>query len=187
MKPINDEEKFKILMELSYDWEYWRLPNGEMKYVSPSCKRITGYSPQEFYLTNKLHEEIIHPDDRNRVLNHKHIEFCDKGRINPIQFRVITKSNDIIWIEHVCIGKNDENETFLGKRGSNRDITLRKETELELKQLRTMLPICASCKKIRDDKGYWEFIETYLKEHSSLDFTHGICPECAQKLYKEYL
>jgi len=46
-----------------------------------------------------------------------------------------------------------------------------------------LLPICASCKKIRDDKGYWNQIETYIRDHSEAEFSHGICPDCAQKLY----
>ena len=53
----------------------------------------------------------------------------------------------------------------------------------EIKILRGLLPICCSCKKIRNDKGYWIFIESYIKEHSEADFTHGICPECSKKLY----
>lgn len=55
----------------------------------------------------------------------------------------------------------------------------------EIKTLRGILPICASCKKIRDDKGYWNQIESYIKEHSDAEFTHGICPECSDKLYGE--
>lgn len=55
----------------------------------------------------------------------------------------------------------------------------------EVKQLSGLLPICASCKKIRDDKGYWNQIETYISAHSEAQFTHGICPECAKKLYPE--
>ncbi|MDH3391775.1 MAG: hypothetical protein OEL85_08260, partial [Desulfobulbaceae bacterium] len=49
-----------------------------------------------------------------------------------------------------------------------------------------MLPICASCKKIRDDKGYWNQIETYIRDHSEAEFSHGICPDCAQKLYPDF-
>ena len=49
-----------------------------------------------------------------------------------------------------------------------------------------LLPICSSCKKIRDDKGYWNQIETYIREHSKAEFSHGICPDCAKKLYPEY-
>jgi len=54
-----------------------------------------------------------------------------------------------------------------------------------IKVLRGCLPICASCKKIRDDKGYWNQIESYIKNHSEAKFSHGICPECAEKLYPD--
>ncbi len=53
----------------------------------------------------------------------------------------------------------------------------------EIKTLRGIIPICASCKKIRDDTEHWSQIETYIKEHSEADFSHGICPECAEELY----
>jgi len=49
-----------------------------------------------------------------------------------------------------------------------------------------MLPICASCKKIRDDRGYWNQIENYIRDHSQAEFSHGICPDCAKKLYPEF-
>jgi len=55
----------------------------------------------------------------------------------------------------------------------------------EVNVLSGLLPICASCKKIRDDKGYWNQIEIYIKDRSDADFSHSICPECAEKLYPE--
>jgi PAS domain-containing protein len=78
-----------------------------------------------------------------------------------------------------------------------RDITQRRRIEEErrrltydlqdaldkIKRLRGLLPICASCKKIRDDKGYWNRLETYIQEHSEAEFSHGFCPECMKKLY----
>jgi hypothetical protein len=81
-----------------------------------------------------------------------------------------------------------------------RDITERKRSEQErekligelrkaLKEVKTlsgMLPICSVCKKIRDDKGYWNQIEAYIRDRSDADFSHGICPECARKLYPDY-
>jgi len=80
------------------------------------------------------------------------------------------------------------------------DITARKKIEVErehlidelkknlerVKLLSGLLPICASCKKIRDDKGYWNQIEAYIRDHSEADFSHGICPECAKKLYPDF-
>ena len=55
-----------------------------------------------------------------------------------------------------------------------------------IKQLSGMLPICAACKKIRNDNGYWEQIEMYVRNHSEAQFSHGICPDCAEKLYPEF-
>jgi PAS domain S-box-containing protein len=55
----------------------------------------------------------------------------------------------------------------------------------EIKKLKGILPICSSCKKIRDDKGYWQQIEAYIEQHSGAEFTHGICPDCARKLYPD--
>ena len=80
---------------------------------------------------------------------------------------------------------------------SQREILRRKQVEAErerliqqlkeamgqLKVLSGMLPICASCKKIRDEKGLWNHLESYIRDHSEAEFTHGICPECTQKLY----
>jgi hypothetical protein len=80
------------------------------------------------------------------------------------------------------------------------DITERKRAEIErenliaqlqesLRRVKTvhgLLPICASCKRIRDDNGYWNQIEGYIRAHSDAEFSHGICPECARKLYPEF-
>ncbi|MGC3957945.1 MAG: hypothetical protein QM813_08380 [Verrucomicrobiota bacterium] len=54
------------------------------------------------------------------------------------------------------------------------------------KTLRSLLPMCASCKKIRDDHGYWQQLEVYFQQHEHIDFSHGLCPECAERLYPEF-
>ncbi len=59
------------------------------------------------------------------------------------------------------------------------------KAEEEIKALSGLLPICACCKKIRDDRGYWNQIESYIRERSEADFSHGICPECEKLLYPE--
>jgi len=53
----------------------------------------------------------------------------------------------------------------------------------EINQLRGILPICAACKKIRDDKGFWYQVDIYIRDHSKVEFSHSICPECERKLY----
>lgn len=57
----------------------------------------------------------------------------------------------------------------------------------EIKTLRGILPICSSCKRVRDDKGYWNLVETYVEAHSEAQFTHGFCPDCVRRLYPELL
>lgn len=83
---------------------------------------------------------------------------------------------------------------------ASQDITERKNSEndrlklisdlqhalQEVETLRGLLPICAGCKKIRDDQGYWNHIETYFSKHSGIDFTHTLCPDCIQHYYPEY-
>ncbi len=55
----------------------------------------------------------------------------------------------------------------------------------QVKKLSGLLPICSSCKKIRDDRGYWNQLESYIENHSEAEFSHGICPECAKRLYPD--
>ena len=95
---------------------------------------------------------------------------------------------------------HDRKGRFSGRLIVLRDVTASKQNELErerliaelqqaladVKTLRGLLPICASCKKIRDDKGYWRNIEHYLEEHSQAEFSHGLCPDCMRKLYPQF-
>jgi hypothetical protein len=82
----------------------------------------------------------------------------------------------------------------------NKSIYRRKQAEMErekliaelrdavskIKTLSGLLPICSNCKNIRDDKGYWKQIESYIRDHSEAEFTHSMCPVCAKKLYPEF-
>jgi len=62
----------------------------------------------------------------------------------------------------------------------------REEAQAQIKILQGFLPICASCKKIRDDQGAWSQLEVYIRDHSEAQFSHGICPDCARRLYPEF-
>lgn len=61
------------------------------------------------------------------------------------------------------------------------------EALAQIKTLRGLLPICSSCKKIRDDRGYWQEVDSYITSHSDVMFSHGICPDCFKKLYPEFV
>jgi len=98
-----------------------------------------------------------------------------------------------------CTPLKGEDGTLLGSVHVARDISEQKkaadereklirqleESLAKVKLLRGFIPICASCKKIRDDRGYWQQVEEYIRDHSEAQFSHSICPTCAQKLYPE--
>jgi hypothetical protein len=75
---------------------------------------------------------------------------------------------------------------FLEERVAERTAELQQAMD-KVKVLRGLLPICSSCKKIRDDQGYWTQLETYIHRHSEAEFTHGLCPNCAEALFQDYI
>lgn len=117
--------------------------------------------------------------------------FWPDGEVFGTICAVDTKENK--WgkrYETILKSFKDAIETHLALVDTIETLT-RKNEELkqalrEVKTLRGLLPICASCKKIRDDNGYWNQIESYLRKHSDVEFSHGICPDCAKKLYPEF-
>jgi AmiR/NasT family two-component response regulator len=76
-------------------------------------------------------------------------------------------------------------ELQAGNEARGRLILELQDALAQLKTLSGLLPICASCKKIRDDDGYWNQLEAYIQDHSEVVFSHGLCPECAKKLYPQ--
>ncbi len=125
------EEKFRTVADFTYDWEYWVNPQGKCLYVSPSCKRITGYTANEFLQDPELLLSIIHSDDVHFVKNHIH-KVLKSGELDPIEFRIITKSGKERWIGHLCQTVYNNNGLNLGQRGSNRDITELKQAEEQI-------------------------------------------------------
>ncbi len=192
------EERYRTIANFTHDWEFWIAPNGTFRYVSPSCETITGYSAEAFEKDPFLLDKIVHPDDFNIVREHLH-DAVGNRLVREIEFRIIRADDQVRWIAHTCLAVYDSLGRFNGTRGSNRDVTSRKLMELEreklvielqealarVKLLSGFLPICAACKNIRDDRGHWQKIESYIKEHSEAEFTHGICPDCADKLYPD--
>jgi len=131
---LRQEEKLFVISEFANDWEYWQAPDGHYKYVSPSCKVVTGYEPQEFYDDPALLEKIIAFDNWEKWKAHSH-SMAKNGLVNPIEFKIHTKEGKSRWIHHICqtvTGRNGEN---LGVRGSNRDITELKKLQEKLKHM----------------------------------------------------
>jgi PAS domain S-box-containing protein len=127
------EKKYRIVADNTYDWSFWLSPNGDFRYTSPSCERITGYRSEEFKKDPGLLLNILHPDDKEAFK--KHVVECEK-RAGPgnIELRLITKTGAVRWIHHMCQPVFDEHGHFLGSIGSNRDITERKHAEEALQE-----------------------------------------------------
>jgi len=107
------------------------------------------------------------------LLFERHIpDFMDAGSMHGLTFVIYLACSTMIMVSLISInGKRLENDLGSARR--------------EINSLRGILPICANCKKIRDDQGYWRQVEQYVSEHTGAEFTHGICPECMKKLYPE--
>ncbi len=126
------EEKFRTVANFTYDWEYWRAPDGRFVWTSPSCELVTGYEPSRFMEDPGLLREIMHPDDlpfwdeHEREIREGSVETCD------MDVRIIHKSGEIVWLNHYCGDITGEHGVHLGRRASNRDITDRKNAEEEL-------------------------------------------------------
>ncbi len=134
------EERFRTFADSTYDWETWRAPDGRYLYVSPSCERITGYGPEEFVADPSLVARIVHPDDQAAAAKHFLEDFGSREVIH-LDFRIITKAGEERFISHYCQGVFGKNGEWLGRRASNRDISIRKRAEIELRRVNRALKV----------------------------------------------
>lgn len=169
---------------------------GEIEYVNPKFTEVTGYTAEEVRGQNpRLLKSGANPPEIYRDLWAALIEGTEwKG-----EFHNRKKNGELYW-EFASISPIRNAEGVVTHYlAIKEDITQRKAIEAErehlivelqeaiarVKTLSGLLPICASCKKIRDDGGYWNTVELYVQQHSAATFTHGICPDCARRLYPE--
>jgi len=125
---LDSEKKYRIVADNTYNWEFWSDPEGKYIYCSPSCLRVTGYSEQEFFADPELSFKIVHTDYRSLFNEHILNSTKENNAIN-IQYKIIRKDGSERWIEHVCQPVFDDNGNYLGRRGSNSDITEKKEAD----------------------------------------------------------
>ncbi|MGO9311121.1 MAG: PAS domain S-box protein [Syntrophobacteraceae bacterium] len=127
------ETRYRIVADNTYDWEYWVSPEGRFLYTSPSCQRITGYAATEFETDPKLLSCIIHPNDLTQFEAHLERDQIKSGP-SELELRIIHRDGTKRWIGHLCQPVFDAQGLFLGRRGSNRDITYRKKAEKALEE-----------------------------------------------------
>lgn len=175
-KALTDsEEKFRSLSEAAFEG----IVIIDQNIIIEANKTITkmfGYKLSEIIGTKAI--DFVSPEERDRV--ESKISSDDEQPYESIGLR---KDGSIFPVEvHARMF------SYRGQKvrvSAIRDLTDQKKAEEEIKTLRGILPICSSCKKIRDDKGYWNQIEAYIRDRSEAEFSHGICPECAKKLYPD--
>jgi PAS domain S-box-containing protein len=163
----------------------------------PGVFQVTGYMVEEYASQPLLWCSMVHAEDKEIVL--QQIARLLRGETPPpIKHRITRKNGSICWLRNTSVPVFDSQGQLVAYDGLVVDISGTQSVEMEhehqiaeltsalamVKTLHSLLPICSSCKKIRDDAGYWEEIEEYIQGHfSAITFTHGICPECARRLY----
>jgi len=157
--------------------------------------QIIGYTKEQ--LTGRSFYDLISKDTL-QVAEKQHL-LREQRETDLYELELITSDERLIFVLCSPNPSYDENGKYLGGFGIISDITERKVVEKErekliaelqkalanVKKLSGLLPICSSCKKIRDDRGYWNQIESYISDHSEADFSHSICRDCAKILYPE--
>ncbi len=149
--------------------------DGCLVFFNHEFERVSGYSATEINDNPQLLELLI-PDDADRLSSETSEQSEWKFMSSDGVEKTIAWSNlsgylPIFGWKSWKVGL---------------DITELKQTMAKVQTLGGLLPICANCKKIRDDKGYWNRLEAYIQEHSGAEFTHGICPGCVAELYPDF-
>jgi len=153
------ELNYRTVADFTYDWEYWANMDGTLKYVSPSCERISSYSVQDFIDNPSLFREIILPQDRE-VWDRHYRDSRQELKPREIQFRIQRRDGQIRWIEHACQPVTDDIGRYIGFRASNRDITDRKQAEIQLRDAYT---------EIEQLKNQLEAESAYLQDEIKLE------------------
>jgi hypothetical protein len=158
-------------------------PRTELR-VFPSKKTIENELKKLRYERMKASER-----DLAAMIDQKTIELQNAKKEIELYSKTLEKQVTERTAELVKANKQLHKEIEIRKEAEAKKEALiidLQKTLQEVKTLRGFLPICSSCKKIRDDKGYWNQIESYISAHSSAEFSHGLCPECAKKLYPNF-
>jgi PAS domain S-box-containing protein len=131
---LKDRERtHRIVADNTYDFEFWRAPDGRYLYVSPSCERICGRKPADFLADPTLLDLLVHPEDRPRFGEQMKILTASPSSVE-FEFRIVHRDGTIRWLAQACQPVHGEQGEYLGLRGSNRDVTERAEAERALRE-----------------------------------------------------
>lgn len=199
MRLQQSEQTLRTITDTAKDAVVMLDQAGKIMFWNPAAQEMFGFREKEVMGVD-LHN-LIAPQHYRKASKKGFLKFRKDGQGDAVgktlELEAQRKDGQIIQIE-LSLSAIDIKGIFHAV-GIVRDISERKKIEVEkeklisdltgaldkVKTLSGLLPICASCKKIRDDKGYWNQIEHYIREHSDAEFSHSLCPECVKKLYPE--
>jgi PAS domain S-box-containing protein len=168
--------------------------SGYFRRLNPAWERTLGFSREE--LQSKPLFDFVHPEDRERTLDQNRRVRAGEQALG-FQNRYLCRDGSYKWLLWNATADLDRQLIY----SVARDITASKQVEeererllhqlqaalAEVKELRTILPICMYCKNIRDDANYWQTVEAYISQHTHTRFSHGICPACYEKVSETWL
>ena len=192
--PIDAQTPYRLLFENGMDAMMFTAPDGKVLDANPAACRMFERTREEIAAAGRdglmdstdprLHELL-----RQRELTGKaHGELNARrrdGTLFPVEISSVLFHDDQ-GRSRTCLIIRDISERKSAELEQNRLIHELQDAVSKVKKLTGLLPICASCKKIRDEQGYWHHLEAYIRNHTEADFSHGICPDCRRKLYPEH-
>ena len=198
-----DTSLFEFLQLGSLDgiW-YWDLEHPEVEWMSPEFWTLLGFSPGEKKHLASEWQALINEDDLALARDNfaRHCEDPNHPYDQVVRYR--HRDGSTVWVRCRGVAIRNGDGKPIRMLGAHNDITALKETEAALSRktreleranarlketISGILPICSSCKKIRDDEGFWRQIESYIMAHSDAEFSHGLCDECFKKLYPDFV
>jgi len=195
---LKNEEKYRLLVNNIPSVVYRGYKDWSVEFIDRKLELLAGYDVDEFNAQEMKWSDIIVEEDI-KVARKSFIQALKTDKSYVREYRIKSKDGGIRWIQDrgqiVC----DEKGEIEYISGVFFDITEHKRTEeereklvkelqeslKEIKTLRGILPLCSFCKKIRDDKGYWEQVDVYIHKHLQADISHSICPDCAKEHYPD--
>jgi PAS domain S-box-containing protein len=176
MELAASEERYRNLSDASFEGIYISY-EGRIIEANSTMTRMFGYSTQE--LTRMTPRDLVTPEDRDRVRINMESDYE-----MPYELTALARDGTRFPVEVKA-----RYFEYGGKRvrvAAIRDLTAQKKAEAEVSSLKEILPICSHCKKIRNDEGSWTQMEEYVRDHYDATFSHGLCQDCARRLYPQY-
>ncbi|HTK95103.1 MAG TPA: PAS domain S-box protein [Terriglobales bacterium] len=193
--PLDSELLYRSLFESSVAFVCIHQLDGTLLAVNPAAAQCLGY-PAEQAVGHTI-AEFMPPESAAGFA--EYLAAIQKHGRHSGEMHLRTRSGDVrVWSYSNVVVRPDRGEPYV--IGHAVDITERRRAEVDrerliaelqealgrVKTLTGLLPICSSCKKIRDDRGQWNHVEAYIRDRSDANFSHGICPDCAHRLYPDH-